>query len=440
MTNKLLFLIKHSLSKKYKSKWFLVVNIIIFIVIASLVNIDTIIKSFGGDFNNTKEFLIVDSTDNYDNFVSTYNSISNSLNISNKVSFQKYDDSIDKAKEIIKEHDKILIEINYDKDNYLSAKIISKKNIDTITYTILTNSLNSIKTNMALSKYNITEEIYASINKNIILETETLEKDDSNELIGSVVVPVILMPIFFLSIYLVQLIGAEINEEKSTKSMEIILTNVSPQTHFMAKVIASNIFILSEGLLLLIYGGIGLIIRFVINGNFIGEFSPEINEVISSINYSGVLHNIYLSLPIIIILLVLTLLAYSLTGGILASMTTNSEDYQQLQTPIVLISLIGFYLSMLASYFKGSIFIKIISYIPFISSLLSPSLYIMGEVSIYDLIISLLLVIGLIYLLLKYGMRIYKRGILDYSGTKLWQKMFKSVKGDKSWVLDFMYI
>lgn len=432
MKNKLKFLIKNSLDKKYKSKWFLIVNILILIAIVSLVNIDSIIHFFGGDFNNDTEFLIVDSTNMYDNFVLTYQEMSKSLGLNEKTTFEHYEKSIDEAKEEIEENKKILIEIIPNKDNYFQAKITSKKNIDTITYTLISSSLNNIKTSVALSEYNITPEMYMNINKGIDIETVTLEKDDSNELIGSVVVPILLMPIFFLSVYLVQLIGAEINEEKSTKSMEIILTNVSPKTHFMSKVIASNIFIISEGILLLIYSGIGLIVRYIINGNFMGEMGSDITEIVHSINYQGILNNLYITLPITLILLILTLLAYSLTGGILASMTTNSEDYQQLQTPIVLISLAGFYLSMLASYFKGSIFIRIMSYIPFISSLLSPSLYIMGEIGLTDMLISVSLVSLVIYLLLKYGMRIYKVGILDYSGVKLWHKMFKSVREKKS--------
>ena len=58
---------------------------------------------------------------------------------------------------------------------------------------------------------------------------------------------------------------------------------------------------------------------------------------------------------------------------------------------------------MMAGMFKGSIFIKIASYIPFISSLLSPTLYVLGEITIFDLCGSILLLILVIYLLIKYG-------------------------------------
>ena len=134
-------------------------------------------------------------------------------------------------------------------------------------------------------------------------------------------------------------------------------------------------------------------------------------------------------MPLLVILLIVTLLAYSLLAGVLASMTTNNEDFQQLQTPIVIISLIGYYLAMLAGMFKGSLFIRILSYVPFISAILSPSLFILGDVGIIDVIISILLSVGVVYLLIKYGIRIYKVGILNYSSKGLWKKMFKAVKG-----------
>ena len=133
-------------------------------------------------------------------------------------------------------------------------------------------------------------------------------------------------------------------------------------------------------------------------------------------------------LPILIVMIILTFTASSLMAGILASMTTNLEDFQQLQTPIVIISLVGYYLSTMASMFSGSLFIRIMSYIPFISAMLSPTLYVMGDIGVIDLIISIVLLIGSIYLLIKYGLRIYKVGILNYSQSGLWKKMFKALK------------
>ena len=68
------------------------------------------------------------------------------------------------------------------------------------------------------------------------------------------------------------------------------------------------------------------------------------------------------------------------------------------------------------------------AFIPFISGILAPVLYTLGEMSILDLIISIGLLGGTCGLLYKYGLRIYKAGILNYSSNKLWNKIFKSLK------------
>ena len=47
------------------------------------------------------------------------------------------------------------------------------------------------------------------------------------------------------------------------------------------------------------------------------------------------------------------------------------------------------------------------------------------------LFISLLALRRSIILLMKYGFRIYKVGILNYSDNNLWKKIFKSMKGEK---------
>ena len=232
-----------------------------------------------------------------------------------------------------------------------------------------------------------------------------------------------------LTMFLVQMIGAEINEEKTTKGMEIIISNVSPTVHFASKIIAGNVFVLAQGLLLILYVVLGLGIRFVSTGAVIGgEVQTYVGDIINSLKISGVLPVLSKAIPLTIILMLITFLAYSLVAGILASMTTNMEDFQQLQTPIIIVSLVAYYLSMMAAMFEGSLFIKILGFVPFISSLLAPALLVLGQFSIVDMVISILITCATVFLLYKYGIKIYKVGILNYSQNNLWKKMFKAAR------------
>jgi len=62
MMNKFWFLTGSSLKKKLKSKWFYAVNILLLVVIVGIMNVDGIIKAFGGEFNETNQLVVLDET------------------------------------------------------------------------------------------------------------------------------------------------------------------------------------------------------------------------------------------------------------------------------------------------------------------------------------------------------------------------------------------
>lgn len=433
MNKKMWFLTKMSLKKKIKTKWFLVANLIFLLIIVGLVNIDHIIKLFGGDFSETANIMVIDNANVFDDFKNNYTLASKYVSEYDNVEITKYDGIYDDGvKEVTEDKHKILLLIEPDTNNYIKAKVVSKESLGTITSTLLNTTLSTVRSGIVLTEYNISQEEYRNIQQAVVLEKVVLDENNMEDnMMVSTIMQVITLPLFMLIMFLIQMIGAEVNEEKSTKSMEIILSNVSPKTHFMAKVIAANSFVLIQGGLLIIFALVAIIIRFVLTGgDILNGVDSDIMSMANTLPLDTITSTISAMVPILLVMLVLTFIAYSLLAGILASMTTNLEDFQQLQTPIVVVSLIGYYLSVMGGMFKGSIFIKIMSYIPLISSMLAPTLYVMGEISIVDLVISVLLLVGLIYILIKYGLRIYKVGILNYSGTNLWKKMLKAV-GEK---------
>lgn len=439
MTNKLKYLTKLSLDKKIKTKWFLIANIILLVIIAGIINIDSIIKFFGGDFDKKTEIVVIDNASCYNDFVKTFDSTREYLDALKDAKITKYDKDKESLYDDIKKKDKILLVINEDSTNFINVEMITKSNIDNTTYQVITTILNSIKKDKALSYYGVSNEILDHISSYVDVKRTKLDDEESvdemMELVMSTIFPIVILPFFTLTMFLVQMIGAEINEEKTTRGMEIIISNVSPKVHFLSKIISGNVFVLLQGLLLIVYLLIGIFIRYIstgvlVNGGNIlsGGVGSYVNKITSSLELTGVLDKMQIIIPITLILMVVTFIAYSLVAGILASMTTNMEDYQQVQTPIMVISFISYYLSVAAAMFKGSIFIKVLSFIPFFSALLAPSLLVLGQITIVDAVIAILLTVGLIFVLVKYGLRIYKVGILNYSGTHLWKKMFKAFK------------
>ncbi len=436
MNKKLKYLTSVSLKRKIKTKWFAIVNILLLIMIAGLMNIDSVIKAFGGQFDEKQKIFVIDNTNKTYEILKKQNDTYSSVI---KTDSEKSDYNIKKTKE---NSDKILkqnknawvIEINSDDTKVISVKLISNDYISAQDYTALGTIINNTKKEIALTESNIDEEILNKISnpikiERIVLGQNKTAKDENAKMIIETIFPIFILPFFALTIFLVQMIGAEVNDEKTTRGMEIIISNVSPKTHLMSKVIAGNLFVIIQGSLLVLFAIIGFIIRMILGTGNITEMSGlDIGNTINDILTSNIASQFIYIIPLTILMMALTFIAYSLLAGVLASMTTNIEDFQQLQTPIMIISLVGYYLSIMAGVFEGSAFIKVLAFIPFISAILAPCLLVLGQFSITSFIIAILLVILVIYLLIKYGFKIYKEGILNYSSKDLWKKMFKALK------------
>lgn len=430
--NKFWFLTKMSLEKKIKSKTFIIVNILLFIVLAALMNIDKIVLFFGGNFDKQNNIMIVDNTNKtYEIFKNTMEKEETIIDTGLKYKITKIDDE-KKARKKVKKDEDIVIVINEDDDNIIKTTMITYGYINSNLYQLINSSITIAKQNLAMEEVGISPDDLNKISKSVEIKREYVEKNKSeeeekNEFVMGVVTPIVILPFFMLITLVVQMVGAEINEEKSTRSMEIIISNVSTKVHFFSKILASNLFIVMQCLLLGVYSLIGMLLR---GGKSLESIQniDAISQVTSGMDINGILNSVISDIPMVIILMIITLFGYSLIAGILASMTTNMEDFQQLQTPIFVVSLVGFYLAIMNSMFDGALFIRILSYVPFISAILSPSLLVTGVIGFKDILLSILLMVVVIYLLIKYGLKIYKEGILNYSSNKLWKKMLKALK------------
>ena len=430
--NKFWFLTKMSLEKKIKNKTFIIVNILLFIVLAALMNIDKIVLFFGGNFDKQNNIMIVDNTNKtYEIFKNTMEKEETIIDTGLKYKITKIDDE-KKARKKVKKDEDIVIVINEDDDNIIKTTMITYGYINSNLYQLINSSITIAKQNLAMEEVGISPDDLNKISKSVEIKREYVEKNKSeeeekNEFVMGVVTPIVILPFFMLITLVVQMVGAEINEEKSTRSMEIIISNVSTKVHFFSKILASNLFIVMQCLLLGVYSLIGMLLR---GGKSLESIQniDAISQVTSGIDINGILNSVISDIPMVIILMIITLFGYSLLAGILASMTTNMEDFQQLQTPIFVVSLVGFYLAIMNSMFDGALFIRILSYVPFISAILSPSLLVTGVIGFKDILLSILLMVVVIYLLIKYGLKIYKEGILNYSSTKLWKKMLEALK------------
>ena len=178
MTNKLKFLTKMSLNKKIKTKWFLIANLIFAILIIGLINVDFVIKFFGGDFDETQEILVIDEVNVFDIFSTTYLNSSKYLSDYTETDVTLYEGSYDEGLKLVEEEDKILLVISNDLDNYVKAKVVSNSALGNVTNTLINATLTSVRSGIVLKEYNISPEEYQNISKSVELESVVLSEEE----------------------------------------------------------------------------------------------------------------------------------------------------------------------------------------------------------------------------------------------------------------------
>ena len=428
MKNKFKYLVKYSLKKKIDTKWFKIVNVLLLILIVFLVNMDYLINLFGGDFEDKEKIYVVDNVGSFDTFSNYFNALASELD-NGEYEIILDQDILQDEKEI---DDEVVVVLNPSNTEYLAGEIVSFDTVSRTTYEMIVNSMNAVKSELVLNTSGLTPEQIASLTSPVEITERVLNTDAQNnetkENVGAIVTTVLIVPFFILIITMVQMLGAEINDEKTSRGMEIIISSVPAKTHFISKVIAALSYVLIQGVLLLAFCGIAMLLRSVLATSATSSTTVSMfSEVITMLKSAGIFSLLAKGSIVLIILFVVSFIAYAIAAAILASMTTNIEDFQQLQTPLMIIMMVGYYVALMAVMFDGSIFIEIMAYIPLLSVMIAPTLYLIGEMSLLSLALATLLTVVVTYFLYKYGLRIYKVGILNYSSSKLWHKMFKSL-------------
>ena len=166
MSSKLNYLIGVSLKRKIKTKWFFIVNIILAIAIIGIINIDSVINFFGGDFNEKQKVYVVDNTNlSFDLFSSQLKEMDININKSKDDSFliEKIDTEDIARKKLEEDKKAIAVIFDNDDDKVMKSKIISEGYIETIDYQMYVNAITNTKVGVAISKSNISAEEISKI-------------------------------------------------------------------------------------------------------------------------------------------------------------------------------------------------------------------------------------------------------------------------------------
>ncbi len=404
----LLVVMKFTMKDMIKRKSFIISTIIFLIMIVVGFNIPNILKSINGEDTSDK-LVIVDEENIFEGSLESLKNVDTGYEI--KISNSKYEEIKEKIN-----NDEIESAIIVEKqDNNIKIRYIVKNT------TMMTNvpddiisMMNSLYSNLQISKLGLTESQLKSITPNFDYALEQTEEEKAN---GNVFAIMLLSIVLFYAIYFCAYqVSSSITTEKTSKIIETLVTSTSPKTIVLGKTIGIGVVGLLQLILLV---GTALI-------SAKAFLDPElINSIldISAITpYLGIITVIYF---------ILGYLAYALLYALTGSTVSKPEDIQSANGPVAMLAVIGFYLSYFTMMNPTSSLNVFASIFPISSPFCMPFRIMMGLASTTDVLISIAVLIITILIIAKVAIKIYSNAILNY-GTKMGIKDIMKMYKDKN--------
>lgn len=404
----LLVVMKFTMKDMIKRKSFIISTIIFLIMIVVGFNIPNILKSINGEDTSDK-LVIVDEGNIFEGSLESLKNVDTGYEI--EISNSKYEeikekinnDEIESA--IIVEKTNNNVKIRYIvKNTTMMAKVPDD----------IISMMNSLYSNLQISKLGLTESQLQLITPNFDYELEQTEEEKAN---GNVFAIMLLSIVLFYAIYFCAYqVSSSITTEKTSKIIETLVTSTSPKTIVLGKTIG--------------IGAVGLLQLILLVGTALISAKAFLNpELINSIlDISAITP--YLGI-ITIIYFILGYLAYALLYALTGSTVSKPEDIQSANGPVAMLAVIGFYLSYFTMMNPTSSLNVFASIFPISSPFCMPFRIMMGLANTTDVLISIAVLIITILIIAKVTIKIYSNAILNY-GTKMGIKDIMKMYKDKN--------
>ena len=400
--------IKFTMKDMVKRKSFIVSTIIFLVMIVVGFNIPQILKKIKGEDIGSK-LIIVDENNVFEGSLETLKDIDTRYNI--EIAEIRYEE----IKEKIEDGDIESAIIIEKQDENIKVRYIVKNTtmLDGMPEDLIS-AINTLYSNLQISKLGLTESQLQSITPNFDYELEQTEEEKAN---GNVFAIMLLSIVLFYAIYFCAYqVSSSITTEKTSKIIETLVTSTSPKTIVLGKTIGIGVVGLLQLILLV---GTALI-------SAKAFLDPElINSIldISAITpYLGIITIIYF---------ILGYLAYALLYALTGSTVSKPEDIQSANGPVAMLAVIGFYLSYFTMMNPTSSLNVFASIFPISSPFCMPFRIMMGLASTTDVLISIAVLIITILVIAKVTIKIYSNAILNY-GTKMGIKDIMKMYKDKN--------
>ena len=405
----LLTVMNFTIKDMVKRKSFVISTIIILILVVIGFNVPNIIKSIKGEDTQDK-LVILDKENIFEGSLEILKNVD--LDYEINIDTQSNEEQIKEKIESEEIESAIIIE---KADENIKVRYVVKNTnmMDGVPESII-NTLNTMYSNLQISKLGLTTEQLQTITPNFDFSLEQTEEQKAS---GNILAMMLLSLVLFYAIYFCAYqVSSSITTEKTSKIMETLVTSTSPRTIVIGKTLGIGIV----GLLQMVL----IVATAIISAKAFLE-PGMIDKVLDMSNITP-----YLGFVTIIYFL-LGYFVYSLLYALTGSTVSKPEDIQSANGPVAILAVVGFYLSYFTMMHPTSELNVFASLFPISSPFCMPFRVMMGLASVTDVIISVAILVVTILIIAQVAIKIYSNAILNY-GTKMSLKDIVKIYKDKN--------
>ena len=419
--NKVLPIIKNEVERSIKNKAFVILNVLLLLVTVVGLNFNNIRAIFKNKNINLSNNIIVYVKDEdnlaYEQIKAAFSKFDN-VEIRNNKDFEKYNTEDVNAEELVKgQNDVNTYELEIKKDNihYIVATLTTQETVRQDYIDTITSTLTSIKDKMILEKSNMTKEELAIVKEDVKLDrvilNESIDTSESTEIFQLASNYII----FFILLLCLNKIANTISQEKMSKSIEYILTSISTKEYMISKVLSMALIVVVQFIFEIAYFLIGIMVSYLITK--VGANIDGVQTVNASMFISGRVIGYF---AITFVYMCLTTFIQGVIQSVMSAKTTNIQEAGNatlvlLTLNLVLYSVVTFMVTPIKAV---SVFAYILSVLPIASMYFIPSMILIGQANVIQVILSLVILVASIPLVLIVTQKPFKNAILDYSNKK----------------------
>ena len=399
---------KFTMKDMIKRKSFIISTLIILILIVLGFNVPKFLKSIKQD-NTGNKLLIVDNQNVFEGTLETLKE----ANLGYDIQIENLD--YEKVKEKIENENiesAIIVEPN--EQNIKIRYLVKNINMMETVPENIVSAINSLYTNLQISKLGLTQEQLQSITPNFEFNLEQTEEEKAS---GNVYAIMLLSIVLFYAIYFCAYqVSSSITTEKTSKIIETLVTSTSPRIIVLGKTIGIGIIGLMQ--MILIVGTALISAKLFLEPGVI----DSVLDMSNITPYLGIITIVYF---------ILGYFTYALLYALTGSTVSKPEDIQSANSPVAILAVIGFYLSYFTMMNPTSELNVFASMFPISSPFCMPFRIMMGLANVTDVIVSIAILFVTILIIAHIAIKIYSNAILNY-GTKMSLKDVVKMYRDKN--------